>query len=428
MVVSNHTHTVQLQGSDLVLPITGGQIDISETSVPMISGSVTFAITDQLSIINQLMSYDPRSNTRAWVTSVQRFGNGRTVADISSLFPVPQTAAAVTTAWTGYQAKDVSNSYGEPYNSFGMRQSTRQTVDVAVQSVAVNFKMMEGSIRFAGREQIAIDFKNVNAPVVPGTLSLREIVSNTLTLIGEILSLADTEDYEFSIGSDPDLNQIELEALTWEVGQSAWDYMNVLVNAAGLRLYADESGIWHLAAPFGQKTDNGILNYSLASLLDFNYEVTREDQWYDGVLLEYEWTDDLDVRHREFDFAGNTGRVLHEKYADRVFPGYGAAGAIANRASARGVSITARAISDYFAQVGKTVGVDLGTHVLAGLISSIQFNFADGTMEVRTRDSLQTIDINAWILAPDGYSWDEIVPVIPWDEADATDFDIEGEV
>lgn len=420
MTISHHSHIIQLQGSDLVLPIKGGQIDINETSVPMISGSVTFALPDELEFITQLVSYDPRLNIRAWVTSVQRFGNGRQASVISAEYPVPQTVANITTAWTGYQAKDVSNTYGEPYNSFGMRQSTIQTAELAVQDVGVNFKTMEGTIRLAGREQIAIDYINTSAPLTPSGLTLRNAVGTVLTFIGEVLSSAETDDYVFPVGEEE--GQISADALVWQVGQSAWDYMNVLVNASGLRLYADISGIWHLAKPFGDTVDTGTVNYSLSSLSDFNFEVSRQGEWYDGVLLEYEWTDSLDVRHRAFDFSGGTSRVMHVKYTDRIFPGAGAAAAIASRSSKRGVVISASTVSDYFTQVGKTIAVDIGSHVLAGLIGQIQFDLTNDTMSIKTRDSLQTLSINAWIVAPDGYSWDEIVPVIPWIDADYTDF------
>lgn len=181
----------------------------------------------------------------------------------------------------------------------------------------------------------------------------------------------------------------EAEATIWSPGVKAWDYLNTLTEPHGLRLWCDEAGKWYLTER--QSTTPGHITIAPTSLMvdhddsmEYNPEV-----WWDAVVIEYRWTDELNVEQVAYDYAGATvpRSSLVINYRDVVFPGPGAAQGILDRVQGKGRTITAKAVTRYSAQPGQSItlrppqGFDQN-----GYIVGVTFRLPDAEMEITSRN------------------------------------------
>jgi hypothetical protein len=195
-------------------------------------------------------------------------------------------------------------------------------------------------------------------------------------------------------------------AMTWEPGTTAWSFVDPLVQATGLRLWADEHRVWHLDS--SDASVEGLVSLgegeNVTQASD-TISVLDDSDYVEGVVVEYRWTDTLTGLEKvQRDVAGTSGKALLVQH-NRPYPGPGAAQAILDRAKGKGRTFSVEAMSNYEATPGKAVTIELpSSPVQLGRITAVTWSIPDAHMTVATK-GLTDIPDTAWILAPSGRTW-----------------------
>lgn len=197
------------------------------------------------------------------------------------------------------------------------------------------------------------------------------------------------------------------KATIWEPGTTAWEYIEPLLQATNLRLYADENAHWILEE--SNLAKDGLVIISEAQNVTQAQEsmsrVAMEDGQpvhFTGVHITYKWRDAADVEQVAYDFAGSG--ISYRIQYDRPYPGPGAAQHILTRAEGRGRVFALEAMSSYKATPGQSLAATLpDTTTQTGFVSAVTWRFPDARMTVNSRALADTAS-HAWLLQPSG-SW-----------------------
>ena len=334
----------------------------------------------------------------------------RTVDLLDMPGPVGNLAADLSATYVGTMTSAVTNDYGLPYNSFGMRGSTRRTVNLALRTRTVDWTAGTMTLEASSDEALAQDYA-MNDPegaVFNGT-SIRTAIEFALAQIGAVLA----EDDGLDAQSD------DTDALTWEPGVSAWDYMAGLVSAAGLRLWCDERRAWHLTDPTIPTSGAARLTPLAVEISD---DINMDGSWCDSVVVEYRWTDAAGAEQVRYDIAGAASprRVKHVLW-QRPYIRKGAAVALLRRLNGQGRSVTINAVSAYDVEPGQSFTIDLLDGVTdAGYVSSVAWTSPFDEMTVGTRD-LVDAPAHSWLVQPGGVAWADLPAGVSWTDADNND-------
>jgi hypothetical protein len=144
------------------------------------------------------------------------------------------------------------------------------------------------------------------------------------------------------------------EAMYWQPGQSARDFINGLLEWADLRLYGRDGDSYYVA-PTGTAITSGFPFINLDyrdGITDASRHLSTDstrNAYYDAVLITYKWQDSAGADQLAFDRYPNSGtyRKPYVLNRDRAFPGIGAAQAIFNRARKRGGDYEVTRVSRY---------------------------------------------------------------------------------
>ncbi|MBT1633760.1 carbohydrate binding domain-containing protein [Curtobacterium flaccumfaciens] len=222
------------------------------------------------------------------------------------------------------------------------------------------------------------------------------------------------------IARDPD-------TLTWRPGTSAWDFVQPILQALGLRLFATGyvriagAGVlamWSLVTNQYAWRDIPPAYFTLGrSLYDIEPTVSRTATFPDGtpmfadqVVLHYTWTDELNQPREEYDVyptapAGRTPYYL--ELADTPYPGPGRAEGLYRRLSARAQQLSIVGPFDPWVIPATQVVVSAEGILAADVIAYADQTTHDpiaGTVAVRTKQAIDFPDA-AWMRLPAGQSW-----------------------
>lgn len=219
------------------------------------------------------------------------------------------------------------------------------------------------------------------------------------------------------------LDDRSADALTITPGQKSWDFLSPMIQAAGLRLFADESRVWRLV-PSGY-TVPGQINvaeaYNLTSgsdTIDLSAADTGPDAgpaYFLKVVVTYSWISSADgTPQTAYDVAGSgVGPGLLVNVA-APYPGPGAAAAILARGQGRKRVIDVSALADLAARPGMAVAATLPIVATLGTVSGVTWS-DDDTMTLAVRAALD-IPATAWALQPEGYRWQDVPSGQTWPE------------
>jgi hypothetical protein len=325
---------------------------------------------------------------------------GTANASTSAQSLATRTAANLTAKYVGQQAAAISAEFGQPYNAFGMRPSTRKTLDLALRERTTNVVEGTMSLVAASDEALAMDARRVNlSPEDPGT-SLVDAVEFGLRRIGANLTVV-TDDQTLESGS-----------ATWDPGVSVWDYLTPLTDASERRLFCDENRVWHLVDPL--QPGSGVIHVTpvMTSLQD---TIDRDGDWYDAVVVEFRWNDALGVEQVRYDIAGpeTATRVKHVIW-NRRWVRNGAAAAMLARAQGQARSVGLTAVSDYSAEPGLSFNVTLPDGLYqVGMVSSVSWSWPGDEMSLTTRD-LTTTPAHSWASLLPAVAWEDIPVGMDW--------------
>lgn len=400
MTASTHRTVAQVSGASAQVHLTAGTITLDESWSPF--GQAT--ITVPLAGASGLAVLDPRAMPapRVHLTSTQRFSEPVPASAMTALW-AGKAASALTAAYGGKAARRITAAFDDaPFNDSGTRPSTRRVFDLGVRRRRINHGAATVTVELATDEALLQDAVLVSTvPAVPVTATVRAAVTLALSRIGAALQHG-TDDAP-----------LEADAAVWEPGTSAWDYVRPLVDVAGLRLWCDERRRWWLAPP--QEATGSVLSLSSSSLRDLDDEVSRDDGWYDGVVLRYRWADSNGAEQLRYDLAGpetaQRARVIEYR---RRWPGPGAAAELLRRAAGRGRAMTASLVANYSATPGQGLTITSpGAPIQVGATSRVVFQLDDDTMQITSRDLTDT-PLSAWTLIPAGQAWTDSPTGASW--------------
>src|SRR5690606_27067300 len=117
---------------------------------------------------------------------------------------------------------------------------------------------------------------------------------------------------------------IDAASTVWDPGTAVWDFVAPLVEAAGLRLWCDGARRWPLDRPL--EAGRSATVATDANLPEDNHVLDAEEDFADGVVIRYTWTDSNGDTHTAWDVAGKVkGRRAIRLDRDRPPPAVGAA-------------------------------------------------------------------------------------------------------
>jgi hypothetical protein len=396
MTVSRHDITASILGNDI--PVIDASITLDENWSPYVQATLTAPIPDD-QIIDLL---DPRTNPHVNLFVSKNYGQSEKLYRITNDY-VNKKLSDLTSVWSGKVIQDFSNFYYIAYNTFGYKNSEERAFTLAVREININYVRSELSITLSSDEGLLLDYARVaNTIYTSPSTSVRTITQYVLSFIGATLEPG-IADFTIPVGS-----------AVWEPGQTAYDYLEPLVQAGALRLFCDEKRNWYLVPDNYDVPGSVNLSYT-ETLTDAATTISRESiEWYDAVVIKYEYVDSSGNTIIQYDSAGAPGtKVLTLTYNSK-YPGAGAAARVLQRAEGRGRVNSIAAVNDYAVTPGISCSLTMpNADTQIGNVSAVTWELPGDTMSITTRGLLEVPD-TAWIFTPSGVAWEDILPGVSW--------------
>lgn len=177
------------------------------------------------------------------------------------------------------------------------------------------------------------------------------------------------------------------EALIWRAGVSGMAFLQPLLMSAGLRLVCDEQRRWTLRSAEYRATGAQTFRYgvNIESAVEL---LSRAEEWFDGAVYVYIWTDRDGIEQRRVDSYALPGatKILYVEVRDTPFPGPGRAEHIVKRAQGRGRTVTVSAVPTWTERTDQPLSVLLeGTPIQTGIAGSVRYDLGADTVTISSR-------------------------------------------
>ncbi|TQJ31944.1 hypothetical protein [Microbacterium sp. SLBN-146] len=178
------------------------------------------------------------------------------------------------------------------------------------------------------------------------------------------------------------------DGLTWKAGQSAIEFIQPIVQAAGLRLVCDEQRVWTLRDENHSASGSLSIRYGV-NMIDGTDTISRDSGlWFDARVTNYTWTDSSGTTQTRTDAFALTLPYTRLTTLDlrTAYPGPGRSEYAVRRAQGRGREVSATAVADWSAHAEQPIAVTLnGAPTQIGLTQSLTFDLDTDRMTVTTR-------------------------------------------
>lgn len=410
LTLSKHTATVFSESGYTYLNPERIDMTIDEGWAPYIQG--TFEVPSA----NFTEDLDPRNGARVTVRLHQAFGELVEVSQLTASYG--GNVAAVTAAFSPTVSnRAITQAHSQPWNAFSQSQplsyltasytgnvaamtaafgdkpvsaitkfmhpgdpafnpqpSTAFEANLGIRSIDRNYKDGKTRVRIASDEALLQDRAwTSTTPYTPATSDVRTLVSYVLGTIGATLAAGTVTG---TFGTD----------VKWTAGQSAWEFINPIVQKAGLALYCDENRKWQLIIP--SATTGELALSDVDNVTELSASLDRSQEWFDSCVIEYSWNDGTSSR-KEYDIYAPSGCTRTEKisYSNTPYPGAGAAQELVTRALTRGFTYQVDSVANYDARPRQTLTVDVTGEPLKNAVTSkISWSQPDDRMTVTIRD------------------------------------------
>jgi hypothetical protein len=298
------------------------------------------------------------------------------LSTLSSLYS-GQRLSAFSAARSGDRLSEISSDYFSTYPSL-INSNNGRRLDLTLRTRSIDINAATMTLELSSDEALLQDLALVSMlPFAPGILDLRLIVQGILARIGDYLNDGNTT------------ATIPADAAIWLPGVSAWNYLQPLIQAAGLRLYCDERRNWHLVDATYIVPGSVDLR-SINTITAAADTISRDENlWYDAVVITYTSINDLGETVIDYDTAAVDGysKVFALAY-DTVYPGPGAAAAVLARALTRGRLTEVTAVSSYSVTPGQAATIVLDAFPNQdAFVSAVAWSFPGDEMTVSTRQT-----------------------------------------
>lgn len=396
-----HDLVVIVQPLGLILDPTDVRITVDERWSPYCQADVTCVLPEAgVRALLDLRETPLRLDIRAR----QDFGQAWPLARLTEV--IGGSVAALTALLDGGPLGSLTNRYYVPWNEAAVRESHSRSFDLWVKQRELDdTRGLLYAVATSGELLLLNDALATAEPWSPGTTSLRSICALVLARYGAVL---DAESLDAIVEEE--------EATAWTPGRTAWAYLDPMLEAASLRLWCDEIGVWRISAR--ESTAPGAVTLTPTDTMTRHLDRMSLDPetWVDAVIIEYRWTDAFDLAQVAYDVEGvqPSRAARHIVRESTVYPGPGAAAGILNRAQGRGRVLDVGAVSDYRLTPGMPATITPPeTDAQTGFVSAVTWSWPAAEMTVTTRGLVDTPP-TSWLYAPAGVSWLDIPPGLSW--------------
>lgn len=404
--VDRHNITALVVDRDITLDVIGATISLAEDRAPYAQIELRCAnpsAADREAI-------DLRDDDLLVDVRLRRdFGSAWSLADLTEA--VGGDVSNLTALVDGAALSAITNTFYQPWNGSLVRASQSRLMRLYITDRQFNDETGEATLTAASGEVLLLGDRLAAGTVWnPSSTDLATIVQSVLNRYGVQLQAGPAT-----------ATVAEADATLWKPGVTAWDYLDPMLEAASLKLWCDETGLWYLTER--QPIIAGQVNASaLVNLTQYVDRMTFDAAvWNDAVIVEYRWTDEFDLNQVAYDYAGEqpARAALHLVRDNTVFPGPGAAAGILNRSQGRGRVLQVGTISNYRHTPGQAAQITpLVGDVQTGFLAAITWTLPEGEADLRTRGLTDTPD-TAWLFTDAGISWNDITAGIDWLEYEA---------
>ena len=393
--IDSHRATVALPDATLVLP-QDASVTLDESWSPYAQGRLTLVTPDDL---DQL---DPREGGRCTITLTRKFGNSLLTSMLTALFG-SGTTASLTMAYGAGLTSAISAVYGHVWTAGETRRNQSRTFDLGIRQREIT---TAGTVELAlsSDEALLQDFAPFGSPDYDGAIwyagpvgvvaTLAELCQWAVDLVSPGATFAPVvRDFDISSNYVVTVPAVG-DGYPWMAGKSAWDFLTPFLELASLRLWCDETRVWHLTETV-YDTPGSLAVTAGVDLVDASDQVSRDDDgWADAVVVVYRSTDAVTgVNLIGHDSAPEPlswpvgGRTLTIEHNDTPYPGPGAAAGILERSLLRGRNVPATAISDYTANPGiPTTVTPLTGDPYVGNLRAVTWDAARAEMNLELRN------------------------------------------
>lgn len=367
-----HSITATITPLDIELKVKEAQLSLDESRAPYAEMRIIAALPDALDMdLIDLTDQELRLSGEIR----QDFG---TIWDLGTLTETGGGSVAVITSFGGVSPSSITNRLFGSWNRINYASQTRD-FDLYITERSYNEVDKEMELRATSNEsKLIFDTIVAASSYDPSSTDIATIAQLVLDRHGDTIS-----------GVPATGTVAEADATIWQPGHRAWDYLDTILSPEGLRLWSDEQGNWYLTER--QTTTPGQLRVSPTNLMVSHTDSMTYDPsvWYDAVVIEYRWVDDLGENQVAYDVAGATvPRAAYvERLDDTVYPGPGRAQGMLDRIQSRGRVIDVDAVSRYNATPGQAVTIEPPTgFAQTGFVVSVTFRLPDAEMEITSRN------------------------------------------
>lgn len=353
-------------------------VRLSEARYPYGQVDVTIPLP---TTAEQLETLNPRTGTARLVLDVREsVGDPVRVGEITA--DHAGSVAALTAAFAGDIAP-MTALYSTPWNDDETITGSAIRLNLVIVTREVDH--LAGTVQLGAYtdEATAAMYRLVSTlPETSGSLSVRATVNFALSKIGAAL-----------LPGPVDAVIAEPEAIIWQPGTSAWDYIRGVAEAAGLVVRCDGRRRWTLTRRDEQLPESVVLERATRIVESNDVDTV---QTADAVVVRYDWTDSTTGESRtRFDIASIDADTRVVKLIERAtpYPGPGAAAYWLARLAGRGRAFAVDQVNDYSIRpgMGFTMPVPL-TPTQTGRIETVEWKLPAAVMTITTTGTADAVD------------------------------------
>jgi hypothetical protein len=381
-VIDRHSITATIDPLAIELAVIEGSLSLDESRAPYAEMQLVAAFPSDSNLELIDITAQP---LRISGEIRQDFG---IIWSLATLTALGGGSVSVITDFGGVSPSSITNRLFGSWNP-RPRASQVRPYDLYITERSIDANKRQLTIRASSDES-----RMISDTLVAGT-SYDPASTDIATIVQLVLDRYDADlEPGYSTGT-----VAEADATIWEPGHKAWDYLDDFLEAASLRVWADETAKWYLTPR--QTISPGSLNVTPTNTMITHVDTMTYNPtfFYDAVVIEYRWVDALNVNQVAYDFAGNTvpRAALSLRRNDTVFPGAGAAQGILDRMEGRGRVIDVDAVSRYTATPGQAVTITPPTGFdQKGFLVSVEWSLPAAQMTIVSRN-LTTNPVTSWL-------------------------------
>lgn len=180
------------------------------------------------------------------------------------------------------------------------------------------------------------------------------------------------------------------DALVWQAGQYALDFLQPLIQRAGLRLVCDEARRWTLRNATYTAPGDPLNIRRAVNMIDATDTLSRtgDAAWFDAAVTEYIWTDRNGVEQRRIDaYAAASPHTRGVRFEKRTpYPGAGFSQYAVERAQGRGRVVEATRVALWDSNAEQACQfVVAGAPIQTGKTDRITFDLDNDEMTATAR-------------------------------------------